>query len=87
MLVDAEYVQEDVRVDFVPQIVLLTKSAQRNRNAMRGTNVVLEVANQTQNIRVDVVRVARIDQHVRPSGSFSEHLFQRRSIEEADLIG
>ena len=50
-------------LNVVIELILVAKAAQADLDAVRGGNLFLEVANQIEHIRVDVVRVGGVEQH------------------------
>ena len=79
------------RVVFIPSLVLelvaLPESDQADRHPSGGPPLLLEVLDQAEEVGVDVVGPARIEQDVSAPRDLVQGPVQRCPIEEGDLIG
>lgn len=74
-------------LDIVFQLILFTKPAQADLHAANWCVQFFELANQAENIRIDVVGAAGVEQHVAATWCLAQSLVDSPPIEKADLIG
>ena len=74
-------------LNLVTQLVLSAEAAQADLHAMSRRNLFLEVAEQVEHVRIDVVRIGGVEQHMAAARHVAQNLLQRRPVEKTDLAG
>ena len=74
-------------LDVVAEVVAIAEALQTELHVVSRGDGFFEIANEVEHIGIDVMGVAGIQKDMRTWRRIAESCFQRRSVEEANLVG